>query len=93
MSSVQTTDSPQVRFIHDFVEGYKKRDMSYIAKHVHKDFRRIAYPKSLGMPEKTGEEWIRGIEENMSLLADDDEASYTNIQSMLLESWLNPSRS
>ena len=58
MSSSQTTDSPQVKLILDWAEGFKKADKDLIAKHLHKDHRRIIYPRSLNRPEVTREEWL-----------------------------------
>jgi len=43
MSSPETTDSPQVKLVNSFIEGFKERDMDHIAKHLHKDHRRITY--------------------------------------------------
>ena len=75
MSSVEITDSPQVQLIRSFCEGFKKRDMGHIANCLHKDHRRITYPRSLGKPEQTKEEYIKNTGEVMSLWID-SEASY-----------------
>ena len=72
MSGPEITDSPQVKLVRSFCEDFKKRDMSQIAKHLHKDHRRLTYPRSLGKPEQTKEEYIKNTGEVMALWIDND---------------------
>lgn len=84
MSSSQTVDSPQVKLALLCVEAFGKRDMNLVAKHFHKDVRRIIYPRSLGMPECNGEEWLQQVGKYFSLFDKEGEVSY-------IRSHLNPS--
>ena len=83
MSSSQTTDSPQVKLILDWAEGFKKGDKDYIAKHLHKDHRRITYPRSLNRPELTKEEWLARAEEILKCWTAVD-VSYTSFSLNIL---------
>ncbi|KAF9782946.1 hypothetical protein BJ322DRAFT_1022463 [Thelephora terrestris] len=56
MTSPETADSPQIELLKSFIEGFKTIDIDRIAKTLHKDHRRITYPKSLGVSEQTKEE-------------------------------------
>lgn len=67
MSSAETTESPQIKFMRSFIQAYEKRDLSQLAKYWHKNLRRIIYPRSLGLPEETKEEWAQHITELMNL--------------------------
>ena len=59
MSDLESTDSPQVKLIHEWGQGFKKRDLDLIAKFLHKDYRHTTYLRSLGRPEQTKEEWLQ----------------------------------
>ena len=67
MYTPETTDSPQLQFVRSFIQGYEMRDPNHLAKHWHKDLRRITYPRSLGLPEENREEWLQRITELISL--------------------------
>jgi hypothetical protein len=77
MSSQLTTESPQVKVVRTFIEGFRKRDVDLIASQLHKDLRRIYHPRSLGMPEQNREEYVAKLTEFISIWADDSEASDT----------------
>lgn len=66
MSNPQSPDSPQVKFIRLFVQGHEKRDIDHLAKHWYNDLRRITYPRSLGLPVETREEWFQSTTELIS---------------------------
>jgi hypothetical protein len=83
MSSQEAADSPQVKLIRSFVEGFKTGDVDLLAKHLHKDHRRITHPRSLGKPEQTREEWLQHIAEFISLWTDGCQASYNSRYSNL----------
>ena len=59
MSEPKSTDSPQVKLMHGWGQGFKKRDLDLIAKYLHKDYRHTTYPRSLDKPEQTREEWLQ----------------------------------
>lgn len=77
MTGPQTTDSLQLKLFYELARAFQTGDVALIAKHVHKDHRRTIYPRSLGRPELTGEQWLQNISEQMSLWTGDTEASYT----------------
>ena len=82
MSSTEIADSPQVQIVRSFCEAFKNRDMDSIAKFLHKDHRRITYPRSVGVPERTGEEYLQHTAKLMSLWID-SQASYINSNTLL----------
>ena len=53
------TDSPQVRLVRECILGLAKNDLATAAKLLHKDYRRIIYPRSLGKPVVAREEWLK----------------------------------
>jgi hypothetical protein len=72
MTSLEISDSPQLKLMHSFIEGFKNRDLDQIAKLLHKDHRRITYPRSLGKPEQTKEEYLQHSAELVKLWVDSD---------------------
>jgi hypothetical protein len=59
MANPETSDSPQLKFFSECAQVFKKEgDLGSIAGVLHKDFRYIYYPRSLGQPEQTKEEWL-----------------------------------
>jgi len=80
MSSAEITDSPQVRLMHSLVEGFRNKDMDHVAKLLHKEHRRITYPRSIGKPEQTKEEYLRHTGEVMGLWLDADPTVHSIIE-------------
>ena len=72
MSSSEATNSPQVNLMLSLVEAFKKRDMDLVAKLLHKDHRRLTYPRSLGRGEQTKEEFLQRTGEVIALWTDSD---------------------
>ena len=70
MSSAEITDSPRVQIVRSFCEAFQNRDIDRIAKLLHKDHRRTTYPRSVGVPERTGEEYLQHTAKVMSLWID-----------------------
>ena len=70
-----SSDSPQVKLMYELDSGFVKRDLDIIAKQLHKDYRHITHPRSLGMPEQTREEWLKHFAWVMSLWTE-NEVSY-----------------
>lgn len=92
MSSSQTTDSPQVKFVRELTRALQKRDVGFLAKSIHKDYSRIGYPRSMGKPDRTGGEWVRDMTERVDLWTGDSEASFS-IFIILLPDSETPTRS
>ena len=46
---------------------FRTKNLDRIAKTIHKDFRHLAYPQSLGKPEETKAEWLERWAGLMSL--------------------------
>ena len=68
--SLETSNSPQVKLMLDWDQGFQKRDLALIAKSLHKDYRHTTLPRSLGRPEQTREEWLEHIASVLSLWTD-----------------------
>jgi hypothetical protein len=58
MADPKNPDSPQIKLFHEITRGFQTRDPALIAKTLHKDFRNIYYPRSLGHPEQTKEDFV-----------------------------------
>lgn len=58
MSNAESSDSPQVKFILELCQAFSKKDIDFVAKNLHKDYRRNTYPRSLGKQDQTKEEWL-----------------------------------
>lgn len=74
MSSSESTDSPQVHLVRSAMEATRKRDAGYLAEHMHRDLRRIIYPRYLGKPEQNREEWFQHATEVMSICTEVEES-------------------
>lgn len=75
MSGVETNGSPQLELVRSFLLGFEKRDVDLIENALHKDYRRITHPRSVGKPEQTKEEYVQHTRELISLWTE-MEASY-----------------
>ena len=75
MSSSQTNDSPQVKFALSFVHAIGNRDADLLADHLHTDFHRIIYPRSLNRPEYDKGEWVQQYRELMGFWTENTNAS------------------
>lgn len=63
--------SPQARFIlREWCPAFERRDLDFIEKHMHKDFRCTSYPQSLGQPEQTKEQWVKHFTGIFNLLTE-----------------------
>ena len=72
LASLASSDSPQVKFVHEWGLAFEKRNLDLIAKLLHKDYRHTTYPRSLGKPEKTREEWLEHIAGVLSIRTEQD---------------------
>ena len=50
-TTMSGSDSPQVQLMKEWNKAFEKKDLDGIAKSLHKDYRHIPYPRSLGLPE------------------------------------------
>ena len=65
------SESSQVKFIlGEWRQAFEKRDIDLIAKHLHKDYRHTSYPRSLGEPDQTREQWLEQFGEFLGLLTE-----------------------
>ena len=58
MADPASSDSPQVKLILECSRGIRTKDLALISKTLHEDFRNTPYPRSLGHPEQTKEEFL-----------------------------------
>lgn len=70
--SYSGSTSPQIKLILEWTEGFKKRDLDVLTKPLHKDFRKIVYPRSLGKPEENREESIAHLAKVVSLWTENE---------------------
>jgi hypothetical protein len=63
----ESSDSPQVKLIREWARGFQMRDLDVVANTLHKDHRYVRYPRSLGKPEETKEEWLARFGKLLSL--------------------------
>ena len=71
MSSLETNGSPQLELVRSYLLGIEKGDMKAVGRTACKDYRRITYPRSVGRPEQTKEEYLQHTGEVASLWAED----------------------
>ena len=76
MANPESSDSPQVKFFLEWGQIFQTADLNLIAKCLHRDFRCILYPKSLGKPEETREEWLERLAGVLSLWTAGHEVGY-----------------
>jgi hypothetical protein len=72
MADLDNSNSPQVKLMLEWGEGFKAKDLDRIAKPLHKDHRYITYPRSLNKPEQTREEWLAHIGGIVNLWTDNE---------------------
>jgi len=53
--------SPQIKLISDWHDGFTEMNLEIIGKYMHKDFRRLVYPRSIGELELSKEESLKQI--------------------------------
>lgn len=83
MSNTETTDSPRVQLVRSYCEGFSKKDMDHIGKLLHKDHRRVTYPRSLGKADQTKEEYLKQLAQGMSTWTE-NEASHPALSDLRL---------
>ena len=76
MADSENSDSPQAKLFSDCRRGFRTGDLELIASTIHKDYRYIPYPRSLGKPEQTKEQWLERWAGFISLWTADLEVNY-----------------
>ena len=61
MSGLKSSDSPQVKFVHEWNQAVRNGDLDFLAKSIPKDYRNTFYPRSLGVPDQTKGEFLEYI--------------------------------
>ena len=84
MADSENSDSPQAKLLRECARGFETRDLDLIAKPLHKGFRYVPYPKSLGKPEQTKEEWLERYAGIIGLWPTDPEVGYIRYSSVPL---------
>ena len=84
MSSSEATNSPQVNLLLSFFDAFRKIDLKLVGNHLHKDLRRLTYPKSLGRGEQTKEEYLQHAGKYMALWTECDVSHGSVYRSNLL---------
>ena len=51
-------DSPQIKFWIEYDQAFKQMKVDTFANFLHKDFRYVLLPQSLGRPERTKDVWL-----------------------------------
>ena len=82
MADPESSGSPQIKLIYECVRGFRERDMDIITSTMHKDYRYISYPRSLGKPEENREAWVERFAGVISLwTGDGPEVNYIGYSS------------
>ena len=76
MANPESSDSPQAKLFHECGWEFHKGDRALVEKTLHKEFRYIPYPRSLGRPEQKKEEFLEYWAGTTSLWATPPEVSY-----------------
>jgi hypothetical protein len=65
-------NSPQIKLINDWNEGFIQMNVDIVGKYLHKDFRRSVYPRSIGQPDQSKEEWLKELSVILGLATEFD---------------------
>ena len=76
MSSLETNGSPQLELTREFILGIETGDMNKAGETMHKDYRRFTYPRSVGKPAQTKEEYLQHTGELANLWAGERKVSH-----------------
>jgi len=52
-------DSPQIKLINELFGAVKEKNIDVLKQSFHKDFRRVVYPLSLGLPAQNKDECVK----------------------------------
>jgi hypothetical protein len=76
MADSESSDSPQTKLLFECSQAVQTGDLSAHVKYLHKDFRNVCYPRSLGRPEETKEDLLERWMGIISLWTDGLDVSY-----------------
>ena len=82
MSGAEDSESPQVKLMHEWGQGFVKMDVNLVAKHLHDDYRHIRYPQSLGMLDQNKDEYLQHMAKVMSIWTE-NEVSYQSLSKFI----------
>ena len=54
-------NSPQIKLLVDWNQGFQQLNADILAKYLHKDFRCLVYPGTVGEREQNKELWVQGL--------------------------------
>ena len=91
MSDTTSSHSPQVKFILEWLQVIRRKDLDNIAKPLPEDYRNIVYPRSLGRPEQTREEYLEYVAELFNLWTEFEVCDISRYGPTF--PWLSPPRS
>jgi len=73
------SDSPQMKVVADFEQGWYTKDVDLLTKHLHKDFRHVIHPGSLGKQPVNAEQWVKDIQGVFSTPLEFGKSTYHNV--------------
>ncbi len=73
-------NSPQIKLISDWNEGYNQLNVEILEELMHKDFRYLVYPQTIGELETSKEVWIEAVAKLFGYLIEVD-VGYTSCYS------------
>jgi hypothetical protein len=76
MADPESSNSPYAKLLLECSQGFQARDLDVIAKYIHKDFRSVTYPRSLGKKEESKEEFLERWTGIIGLWTGDLDVSY-----------------
>ena len=76
MSDPTSSGSPQVKFVHEWLQAIQTRDLDSVAKCMHKDYRHIFHPRSLGTQEQTKEGYLEYVARIYNIWTEFEVSSY-----------------
>jgi len=83
MSDAENSESPQAKVMQEWGQGFVQRDLDLITKHMHKDYRHITYPQSLGIPEQSREDYLGHMGKVMSFWKSNDATVHSIIDAQV----------
>ncbi|KAG6375878.1 hypothetical protein JVT61DRAFT_2743 [Boletus reticuloceps] len=82
---LESYTSPQVELFKELDRAAHAKDLSLLAKPLHKDFHHVIHPRSLGKLPINRDEWLSTMAETWSAPMQFERASYTGCHSILTQ--------
>jgi len=80
MSVFENPETPQLKLVSEWNVGFKEKNLDILAKSLHKDFRRYTYPRSLGQPVQTKEEWFGHLAKVIDITSEFEQTLHSVIE-------------